>query len=324
MKYVRLGNTGLQVSKLSLGCMSYGVSDKGTHSWTLDEAASRPFIEQSLEAGINFFDTANVYSAGSSEEILGRAIADMADREDLVVATKVCGQMRKTRNGSGLSRKAIMNEVDASLKRLDMDYIDLYQIHRWDHRTPIDETMQALDDVVRSGKVRYIGASSMYAWQFSKAQYTAELNGWTKFVSMQPHYNLLNREEEREMLPLCADQGVGVIPWSPMARGMLTRDWGTETDRSETDEFGKTLYTDASDRAIVDRVKEVAAARGVPRAQIALAWVMNNPTVTAPIIGATKPHHISDAVDSLDITLTDEEVSLLEEPYVPHNIVGFA
>ncbi len=324
MKYVRLGNTGLQVSKLSLGCMSYGVSDKGTHSWTLDEAASRPFIEQSLEAGINFFDTANVYSAGSSEEILGRAIADMADREDLVVATKVCGQMRKTRNGSGLSRKAIMHEVDASLKRLDMDYIDLYQIHRWDHRTPIDETMQALDDVVRSGKVRYIGASSMYAWQFSKAQYTAELNGWTKFVSMQPHYNLLNREEEREMLPLCADQGVGVIPWSPMARGMLTRDWGTETDRSETDEFGKTLYTDASDRAIVDRVKEVAAARGVPRAQIALAWVMNNPTVTAPIIGATKPHHISDAVDSLDITLTDEEVSLLEEPYVPHNIVGFA
>lgn len=324
MKYTRFGDTGMQVSRLSLGCMSYGDPSKGTHPWSLDEAASRPFIEQALEAGINFFDTANVYSDGSSEEILGRAIADVADRQDLVIATKACGMMRPGRNGRGLSRKAIMNEVDASLTRLGMDYIDLYQIHRWDYHAPIEETLEALNDLVRSGKVRYIGASSMFAWQFSKALYTSELRGWTKFVSMQPHYNLLNREEEREMLPLCADQGIAVIPWSPMARGMLTRDWGTETTRSETDEFGKTLYTESSDRTIVERVAQVADARGIPRAQIALAWVLNNPTITAPIIGATKQHHIPDAVAALDIELTDDEVALLEEPYVPHPIVGFA
>lgn len=324
MKYTRFGATGLQVSRLSLGCMSYGDSSRGSHPWTLDEAASRPFIEQALEAGINFFDTANVYSNGSSEEILGRALAEVADRQDLVIATKACGVMRPGRNGRGLSRKAIMNEVEASLRRLDMDYIDLYQIHRWDHHTPIEETLEALNDLVRSGKVRYIGASSMYAWQFSKALYTSELRGWTKFVSMQPHYNLINREEEREMLPLCADQGIAVIPWSPMARGVLTRDWGTETTRSATDEFGKMLYDESSDRIIVERVAEVAANRGVPRAQIALAWVLKNPTITAPIIGATKEHHIPDAVAALDIELTDDEVALLEEPYVPHPIVGFA
>ncbi len=327
MKYVRFGNTGMQVSRLSLGCMSYGESAQGSHAWTLDEEASRPFIGQALEAGINFFDTANVYSDGSSEEILGRALADMSgtyERQDLVIATKACGMMRPTRNGRGLSRKAIMNEVDNSLRRLGMDYIDLYQIHRWDHHTPIEETMEALNDLVRSGKVRYIGASSMYAWQFSKALYTSELRGWTKFVSMQPHYNLINREEEREMLPLCDDQGIAVIPWSPMARGVLTRDWGTETTRSETDEFGKTLYDESSDRVIVERVAEVAEARGVPRAQIALAWVLKNPTITAPIIGATKDHHISDAVAALDIELTADEITKLEEPYVPHPIVGFA
>ncbi len=327
MKYTRFGNTGLQVSRLSLGCMSYGDPALGPHPWSLDEKASRPFLEQALEAGINFFDTANVYSAGSSEEILGRALADLSssyDRQDLVIATKACGVMRPTRNGRGLSRKAIMTEVDNSLRRLDMDYIDLYQIHRWDYHTPIEETMEALNDVVRSGKVRYIGASSMYAWQFSKALYTSELRGWTKFVSMQPHYNLINREEEREMLPLCVDQGIAVIPWSPMARGVLTRDWGTETTRSETDEFGKTLYDESSDRTIVERVAQVADARDVPRAQIALAWVLKNPAVTAPIIGATKEHHIPDAVAALDIELTADEAALLEDPYVPHPIVGFA
>ena len=325
MKYVKLGNTGLDVSRICLGCMSYGEPDKGTHEWSLDEQASRPFIQRALDQGINFFDTANVYSLGSSEEIVGRALAEMANRDEIVIATKVHGSMRSGRNAIGLSRKSIMTEVDASLRRLGTDYIDLYQIHRWDTRTPIEETMEALHDVVKAGKARYIGASSMYAWQFSKAQYTAALNGWTRFVSMQNHYNLLNREEEREMLPLCADQGAGVIPWSPLARGRLTRDWDTQTKRSETDEFGKVLYdTSASDRVIVDRVAEVAAERALPRAQIALAWMFSKPVITAPIIGATKPEHIDDAVAAVELRLTAEEVARLEEPYTPHTVAGFA
>lgn len=325
MRYTRLGSTGLDVSAICLGCMSYGAPDQGTHPWSLDEDASRPFIREALDAGINFFDTANVYSLGSSEEIVGRALKDMAKRDEIVIATKVAGQMRAERNGRGLSRKAIMAEVDHSLRRLGTDYIDLYQIHRWDPYTPIEETLEALHDVVRAGKVRYLGASSMWAWQFSKALHLADQNGWTRFVSMQNHYNLLNREEEREMLPLCADQGIGVIPWSPMARGKLTRDWDTTTERSDTDEFGKILYdTSASDRVIADRVAEVAAGRGVPRAQVALAWVMNHPTVDSPIIGATKPGHVADAVAAVDLELSAEEISRLEEPYTPHPVVGFA
>jgi len=322
MKYTKLGNTGLEVSRICLGCMSFGASDAGNHAWSLDEATSRTFIQQALDAGINFFDTANVYSAGTSEEFVGRTLRDVADRDEIVIATKVHGAMREGRNAMGLSRKAIMAEVDHSLRRLGTDYIDLYQIHRFDQRTPIAETMEALHDVVQSGKVRYIGASSMYAWQFSKAQYTAELHGWTKFVSMQNHYNLLNREEEREMMPLCADQGVGVIPWSPLARGRLARDWDDTTARSETDEFGKHLYS-PDDRVIVERVAEVAAERGVSRAQIALAWMLSKPFVSAPIVGATKPHHIDDAVAAVDLTLSAEEISRLEEPYVPHGVVGF-
>ncbi len=324
MRYVRLGSTGLEVSRICLGCMSFGDAASGTHEWTLDEDASRPFIEAALDAGINFFDTANVYSLGTSEEIVGRALRDLADRDEIVLATKVFGPMRSGPNAGGLSRKAIMTEVEASLRRLGTDYIDLYQIHRWDHRTPIEETLEALHDVVRSGKVRYIGASSMFAWQFSKALYTAELRGWTRFVSMQNHYNLLQREEEREMMPLCADQGVGVIPWSPLARGKLTRDWDATTARSETDEFGKTLYdTSDGDRVIVDRVAEIAEGRGVPRAQVALAWCLSKPFVTAPIVGATKPEHIDDAVAAVELELTAEEIERLEEPYTPHPVVGF-
>ena len=322
MKYVKLGNTGLDVSRICLGCMSFGDAAAGTHAWTLDEQGSRPFIRQALDAGINFFDTANVYSIGTSEEIVGRALADFANRDEVVIATKVHGPMRDGRNAAGLSRKAIMTEVDASLRRLGTDYIDLYQIHRWDHRTPIEETMEALHDTVKAGKVRYLGASSMYAWQFSKAQYVAEMRGLTKFVSMQNHYNLLNREEEREMMPLCVDQGVGVIPWSPLARGRLARDWDMATERSETDEFGKSLYS-ADDRVIVDRVAEVAAERGVARAQVALAWMMSKPFVSAPIVGATKPHHIDDAVAAVDVPLSADEIKRLEEPYRPHHVVGF-
>ena len=324
MKYTKLGNTGLDVSRICLGCMSFGDSGTGNHSWTLDEDASRGFIKDALDAGINFFDTANVYSLGTSEEIVGRALADFADRDEVVIATKVHGPMRRGRNAAGLSRKAIMTEVDASLRRLGVDYIDLYQIHRFDPRTPIEETMEALHDVVKAGKARYIGASSMWAWQFSKAQYTAELNGWTKFVSMQNHYNLLNREEEREMMPLCADQGVGVIPWSPLARGKLTRDWDASTDRSETDEFGKSLYNPDSDRVIVERVAEVASGAGIPRAQVALAWMFSKSFITSPIVGATKPHHIADAVAAVEIELGDEEIARLEEPYAPHQVAGFA
>ncbi len=322
MDFVKLGSTGMQVSKICLGCMSYGEPGRGGHPWSLDEEASRPFFRQAIEAGINFFDTANVYSDGSSEEITGRALAELGRRDELVIATKVRGRMHAGPNGEGLSRKAILAELDHSLRRSGTDYVDLYQIHRWDHRTPIAETMEVLHDVVKAGKVRYIGASSMYAWQFSKAQYTARLNGWTPFATMQNHYNLLHREEEREMLPLCADLGVGVIPWSPLARGRLTRDWDATTARSETDEFGRGLYGEG-DREIVDAVARVAERRGVSRAQVALAWVSRHPTVAAPIVGATKPEHIDDAVASLSVTLTAEEVAELEAPYTPRGIVGF-
>jgi 1-deoxyxylulose-5-phosphate synthase len=322
MNYTKLGNTGLDVSRICLGCMSFGASEQGTHPWSLDEATSRTFIQQALDAGINFFDTANVYSLGTSEEYVGRALDQMANRDEIVLATKVHGTMRGGQNALGLSRKAIMTEIDHSLRRLGTDYVDLYQIHRYDANTPIEETMEALHDVVRAGKARYIGASSMWAWQFSKAQYTAELHGWTKFISMQNHYNLIQREEEREMMPLCADQGVGVIPWSPLARGRLTRDWDESTARSETDEFGKVLYS-SQDRVIVDRIAEVADERGVSRAQVALAWVLAKPFVTSPIVGATKQQHIDDAVAAVDLELSADEISRLEEPYTPHQVVGF-
>lgn len=321
MQYVKLGSTGLDVSRVCLGSMTYGAPGRGVHEWTLDEEAARPLIRQALEAGITFFDTANAYSEGTSEEILGRALRDFARRDDVVIATKVYGRMRPGPNGAGLSRKAIMTEVDHSLTRLGTDYIDLYQIHRWDPDTPIEETMEALHDVVKAGKVRYIGASSMYAWQFSKAQYTAELRGWTRFVSMQNHYNLLYREEEREMLPLCADQGVGVLPWSPLARGRLTRDWDAATKRSTTDRFGSNLYRNA-DRSIVEAVTRVAERRGVPRAQIALAWLLRQDTVTAPVIGASASRHIEDAVAAVDLQLTDEEAGELQQPYTPRPIAG--
>lgn len=324
MDYVKLGQTGMDVSRLCLGCMSYGLPDRGAHAWTLNEEESRPFIRKALESGINFFDTANVYSDGTSEEIVGRALKEFANRDEIVVATKVHGKMRQGANGGGLSRKAIMTEIDHSLRRLGMDYVDLYQIHRWDPHTPIEETMEALHDVVKAGKARYIGASSMFAWQFLKAQHTAETRGWTKFVSMQNYVNLLYREEEREMLPLCEAEGVGVIPWSPLARGRLTRDWEASSKRSENDAFGRTLYdkTEEADRRVVEAVAEVARERGVPRAQIALAWVLQKSAVTAPIVGATKTHHLDDAVAALSIKLTDEEVRRLEEPYVPHAVIG--
>ncbi len=322
MKYVKLGNSGLEVSKICLGCMSFGESGMGTHAWTLNEETSRQFMKKSLDAGINFFDTANVYSLGTSEEFVGRALRDFALRDEVVVATKVHGTMRKGRNAAGLSRKAIMTEVDHSLRRLGMDYIDLYQIHRFDPTTPIEETMEALHDVVKAGKARYIGASSMWAWQFSKAQYIAEQHGWTKFISMQNHYNLLNREEEREMMPLCVDQGVGVIPWSPLARGRLTRDWDNATSRSETDEFGKGLYK-PEDQVIVERVAEVARELGAPRAQVALAWVLSKSFVTSPIVGATKDAHIDDAIAACELQLSAEHIARLEEPYTPHESVGF-
>jgi len=322
MDYVRLGNTGLEVSRLVLGCMSFGDPSRGSHPWSLVEEASRPLIRRAVESGINFFDTANVYSAGSSEEIVGRALKDLGRRDELVIATKVHGRMHNGPNGGGLSRKAILGEVEASLSRLGTDYIDLYQIHRWDPRTPIEETIEALHDVVKSGKARYIGASSMSAWQFSKAQYLARIARLTPFVSMQNHYNLLNREEEREMLPLCADLGVGVIPWSPLARGRLTRDWDEQTARSESDEFGSSLYP-PGDRLIVEQLARIAAERDVPRAQVALAWLASRADVTAPIIGATKPHHIDDAVAALDLVLTDAEVQQLESAYEPHQAAGF-
>ncbi|QYX82454.1 aldo/keto reductase [Streptomyces akebiae] len=321
MQYVKLGSTGLDVSRICVGCMSFGLPDRGTHEWTLDEEASRPLIRQALDAGINFFDTANVYSDGTSEEIVGRALAEFARREEVVVATKVNGAMHQGPNAWGLSRKAIMTEIDHSLRRLGTDYVDLYQIHRFDPHTPVEETMEALHDVVKAGKARYLGASSMYAWQFAKMQHTARQHGWTRFVSMQNHYNLLYREEEREMLPLCEDQSVATLPWSPLARGRLTRDWDTVTARTETDNFGKTLYQEG-DREIVDAVTRIAGERGVPRAQIALAWLLGRPTVTAPIVGATKPHHLADAVASLDVTLTEKETEELERAYTPRAISG--
>ena len=321
MQYVKLGSTGLDVSRICLGCMTYGLPDRGAHEWTLGEEASRPLIRQALDAGINFFDTANVYSDGTSEEIVGKALRDFAVRDEIVLATKVYLPMRQGPNGGGLSRKVILTEIDQSLSRLGTDYVDLYQIHRFDPHTPVEETMEALHDVVKAGKARYIGASSMYAWQFAKMQYAAERNGWTKFVSMQNHYNLIYREEEREMLPLCADQGVGVIPWSPLARGRLTRDWETATERSATDNFGATLYQEG-DRAIVEAVTRIAETRGVPRAQVALAWLLHQDTVTAPIIGASKPSHLEDAVAAVELELTDKEIEELESPYTPHPISG--
>jgi 1-deoxyxylulose-5-phosphate synthase len=324
MDYTKLGSTGLDVSRICLGCMSYGDPKRGNHEWSLDEEASRPFIKAAVEAGINFFDTANVYSAGSSEEIVGRALADFGRRDELVIATKVHGRMTPGPNGAGLSRKAIMAAIDASLRRLGTDYVDLYQIHRWDPVTPIEETLEALHDVVKSGKALHIGASSMFAWQFSKALYASDANGWVRFATMQDHYNLLNREEEREMHPLCADQGVGVIPWSPLARGRLTRDWDETTARSATDAFGSTLYdTSDSDRQIAQTVAEIATERGLARAQIALAWMLSKPVVDAPIIGATRMSHLTDAIAALDVTLSDEEIARLEKPYTPHAVAGF-
>ncbi len=327
MDYTRLGRTGMEVSRICLGCMTYGDPDRGTHAWTLPEEQARPFLQRALELGINFFDTANTYSDGSSEEILGRAIRDFANRDEVVIATKVYFPMHQGqgRNARGLSRKAIMSNIDASLRRLGMDYVDLYQIHRWDHDTPIEVTLEALHDVVKAGKARYIGASSMFAWQFCKALHLADQHGWTRFATMQDHYNLLHREEEREMLPLCATEGIGVIPWSPLARGRLARAWNESTQRLETDEYGKKLYVacEDSDRQIVGRVGEIAEQRGVPRAQVALAWLLQQPVVTSPIVGASKPHHLEDAVAALALKLTSEEIAALEGPYVPHPVVGF-
>ncbi|MDR3709475.1 MAG: aldo/keto reductase [Capsulimonadaceae bacterium] len=328
MEFTKLGKTGLKVSRICLGCMSYGVPERGPHPWTLDEKTSRPFLARALELGINFFDTANVYSDGTSEEIVGRALRDYARREEVVIATKVHGRMRPDVNGAGLSRKAIMSEIDASLTRLGTDYVDLYQIHRWDYETPIEETLEALHDIVRQGKARYIGASSMYSWQFCKALYLADQHGWTRFVSMQDHYNLLYREEEREMLKLCREEGIGVLPWSPLARGRLTRPWGAEgsTERAKSDLFGNAMYqaTELADKGVIDRVASIAQTRAIPQAQVALAWLLRQPAVTSPIVGATKPQHLDDAVAALSLVLTDAEVAALEEPYVPHPVLGFS
>jgi 1-deoxyxylulose-5-phosphate synthase len=323
MEYVKLGNTGLDVSRICLGCMSFGIGERGVFPWALDERRSRPMIKKALDLGINFFDTANFYSDGTSEEITGRTLKEYADRDEIVLATKVFFPMRKGPNGGGLSRKAIFGEIDRSLKRLGTDYVDLYQIHRFDHTTPIEETMEALHDVVKAGKARYIGASSMYAWQFLKANQIAEKNGWTRFVTMQNHYNLMYREEEREMLPLCKEEKIGVIPWCPLAGGKLAR-WEEPTARWKRDEITRNLFaaTARSDRQVFDRLSEVAERRGVPRAQVALAWVLHKEPVTAPIVGTTKMSHIEDAVAALSIRLTPEENALLEEPYVPHPVIG--
>jgi 1-deoxyxylulose-5-phosphate synthase len=325
MKYAKLGRTGLEVSRICLGCMSYGGGNSGNHAWSLGDEESRPFIKRALEAGINFFDTANRYSLGKSEEILGRAIRDFARRDEVVIATKVYGRMRPGPNGAGLSRKAIFAEIDASLARLGMDYVDLYQVHRFDYDTPIEETLEALHDIVKSGKARYIGASSMHAWQFARALGIAEKSGWTRFVSMQNLVNLLYREEEREMLPLCAAEGIGVIPWSPQARGKLSRDWDYSSIRTETDAAFERLFakTEEADKKVADCVADLAKARGIPRAQVALAWLLAKPVITAPIVGATKLHHIDDAVASVEVTLSADEIGALEQPYVPHAVVGF-
>ena len=324
MEYVRLGNTGLKVSRICLGTMTYG-KPTDRWPWALNEDESRPFLKKALELGINFFDTADMYSYGTSEEVVGSALKDFAKRDEVVIATKVYQPMSADPNDGGLSRKHIMSSIDNSLRRLKTDYVDLYQIHRWDYNTPIEETMEALHDVVKSGKVRYIGASSMHSWQLAKALYTADLHGWTRFVSMQPHYNLIYREEEREMIPLCLDQKIGVIPWSPLARGLLTGNRTkerNETLRSKTDEFGKILYRSDSDFDIVERVSEVALERGVPAAQIALAWMLAKPGITAPIVGASKPGHLEDAVSALTLKLTLDEITRLEELYVPHPVLG--
>ncbi len=331
MDYVNLGKTGLKVSRICLGCMTYGAAvtgelRPGSHRWTLNEEETKPFLRQALDLGINFFDTANVYSLGESENVLGRFLKANTRREAVVIATKLRAAMRDEPNGSGLSRKAILFELDESLRRLRTDYVDLYQIHRWDYGTPIEETLEALNDVVRSGKVRYIGASSMYSWQFAKSLYLSQLNGWARFVSMQNHYNLLYREEEREMIPFCQSEGVGIIPWSPLARGRLTRPWQSETTkRFETDQFGRDLYgkTEENDHKIVDRLGQISEQRGVPRAQVALAWMLSKPAITSPIVGATKPHHLSDAVAAVSLRLSPAEITSLEEHYAPHPVLGF-
>ncbi|MEJ8851211.1 aldo/keto reductase [Variovorax rhizosphaerae] len=325
MKYVKLGRTGLDVSRICLGCMTFGDPNRGAHPWTLNEEKSRPLIRQAIELGINFFDTANVYSDGTSEEILGRALKEFASRDAVVIATKVHGRMRQGPNGGGLGRKAIMREIDQSLRRLDTDHVDLYQIHRFDYSVPIEETLEALHDVVKAGKALHIGASSMFAWQFAQMLYTARRRGWTEFSTMQNYLNLLYREEEREMLPLCVSEGVGVMPWSPLARGRLTRDWDQTTERTESDVFGKSLFEETlqSDRKVIEAVAAVAAQRNVPRAQIALAWVLGKSAVTSPIVGASKPRHLEDAVAALDLVLSKEEIESLEAAYVPHAIVGF-
>ena len=323
MEYVNLGNTGLKVSRLCLGCMTYGSSK--WRDWVLDEDQSRPFIKNALEAGINFFDTANMYSDGVSEEVVGRALGDFAQRDEVVIATKVFNRMRPEPNGRGLSRKAILTEIDHSLRRLRTDYVDLYQIHRWDYETPIEETMEALHDVVKAGKARYIGGSSMFAWQFAKSLYVSELHGWTRFVSMQNHYNLIYREEEREMNPLCRDQGIALIPWSPLARGFLAgnRDrTAGETARSKSDEYAHQMYYQDDDFAVVERLTEIARARGVSNVQVSLAWILSKPSITSPIIGASKPHHLDEALRALSLKLSDAEVKKLEEPYRPHRILG--
>jgi aryl-alcohol dehydrogenase-like predicted oxidoreductase len=324
MEYKNLGKTGVKVSALCLGCMTYGVPERGDHPWTLPEAKSRPLIRQAVDLGINFFDTANTYSDGTSEEIVGRALKDFTRREEVVIATKVYFPTGKGPNLMGLSRKAIFTAIDASLERLETDYVDLYQIHRWDYRTPIEETLEALHDVVKSGKVRYVGASSMWAWQFSKALHAARQRGWTPFVTMQNHYNLLYREEEREMMPLCSDEGIGVMPWSPLARGRLTRAWNEETTRIRTDQYGSKLYVSdiEADRRVVEQVAKIAAARGVRKAQVALAWIVQKPFVTAPIVGASKSEHLTDAVAALALKLDESEIAQLEAPYVPHAISG--
>jgi 1-deoxyxylulose-5-phosphate synthase len=322
---VKFGRTGLGVSRLCVGCMTYGIPNRGPHPWTLDEEKSRPLIKQALDLGINFFDTANVYSDGTSEEIVGRALKDFVRREDVVLATKVNGRMRPGPNGAGLSRKAILAEIDNSLRRLGTDFVDLYQIHRWDPTVPIEETMEALHDVVKAGKARYIGGSNMHAWQFAKAIYTSRLHGWTEFISMQDHLNLINREEEREMLPLCIDQGIAVMPWSPLARGRLTRGWNESSSRQDSDEYGKTLYNGfpESDRLVIEAVGKIAEGRGVPRAQVALAWVLQKKGVTSPIVGASRAEQLTDAVAALSLKLTEDEIKTLEAPYVPHHLTKF-
>lgn len=324
MEYVKLGNTGMDVSRVCLGCMSFGDPGSWIHQWVLKEEESREIIKRALDLGINFFDTANVYSLGKSEEILGRALKDYGNREEIVIATKVHGKMSEGPNGGGLSRKEIFNEIDKSLRRLGTDYVDLYIIHRWDYNTPIEETMEALHDVVKAGKARYIGASAMYAWQFQKALYTAEKHGWTRFVSMQDHLNLLYREEEREMLPLCREEKIGVTPYSPLASGRLCRDWSETTKRYETDQIARSKYdaTAEADKLVVERLAKVAKDRGIPRTHAAIAWLLQKEPVAAPIIGATKLSHIETAAEAVKVKLTTEEIMFLEEPYIPHGIVG--